>query len=159
MTGHFSCPLWLFARQYLCVPRLRSERTDCDPTASAKFRPPCTSLEEVPASLLGMAAQINPTWAAISTRHGRNSEVSRSTTTRARSISRARHVGNDTSKTQAPKSSTLHLSQFFREFRQGLVEVGHEPVVGHLENRRLFILVDGDDHLGILHTGQMLNGA
>ena len=40
-----------------------------------------------------------------------------------------------------------------------VIEIGHQTVVGDLEDRRLLVLVDGDDHLRILHTGQMLNGA
>src|SRR5262249_14537075 len=34
-----------------------------------------------------------------------------------------------------------------------------EPVVGHAEDRRLGILVDRDDHLRILHAGQVLDRA
>src|ERR1043165_4458220 len=34
-----------------------------------------------------------------------------------------------------------------------------EAVVGDAEDRRLGVLVDGDDHLGILHAGEMLDRA
>src|SRR5262249_19136409 len=34
-----------------------------------------------------------------------------------------------------------------------------EAVIGDLEDRRLLILVDSDDDLGILHAGEMLDGA
>ncbi|EGE60965.1 hypothetical protein RHECNPAF_13300157 [Rhizobium etli CNPAF512] len=44
------------------------------------------------------------------------------------------------------------------EFRQGVEQIGDEAVVGDLEDRRLLVLVDGDDHLRILHAGQMLDG-
>src|SRR5918997_6992945 len=37
-------------------------------------------------------------------------------------------------------------------------EVADEAVIGHLEDRRLLVLVDRYDHLGILHAGQVLNG-
>ena len=39
------------------------------------------------------------------------------------------------------------------------VEVGDEAVVGDLEDRRLLVLVDGDDDLRVLHPGQMLDRA
>ena len=55
--------------------------------------------------------------------------------------------------------STAHFAEFGRQFRQRLIEIGNKAVICDLEDRRLFILVDGDDHLRILHTGQMLNGA
>ena len=51
------------------------------------------------------------------------------------------------------------LGQFLVHLRQGLEQVRHQAVIGHLEDRGLFVLVDGGDHLGILHTGQMLDGA
>src|SRR5262249_2744165 len=49
------------------------------------------------------------------------------------------------------------LAEFGRELRQGLVEMRDEPVVGDLENRRLFVLVDRHDDLGVLHAGEMLD--
>ena len=45
------------------------------------------------------------------------------------------------------------------EFRQGLVEIGDEAVVGDLEDRRLLVLVDRDDDLRVLHAGQVLDRA
>ncbi|KAF1854083.1 hypothetical protein Lal_00005300 [Lupinus albus] len=41
----------------------------------------------------------------------------------------------------------------------GPLRVGDEAVVGDLEDRRLLVLVDGDDDLAVLHAGQMLDGA
>ncbi len=50
-------------------------------------------------------------------------------------------------------------SELFDQLRHGLEQVGHQPVVGNLEDRRLLVLVDGDDDLRILHPRQMLDGA
>src|SRR5690606_33798227 len=44
------------------------------------------------------------------------------------------------------------------ELRHGFEQVSHQAVVSHLEDRGFFVLVDGDDDLGVLHTGQVLNG-
>lgn len=43
-----------------------------------------------------------------------------------------------------------------REFGQGLEQVADQPVVGDLEDRRLRVLVEGDDDLAVLHPGQVL---
>src|SRR5260370_23557581 len=45
------------------------------------------------------------------------------------------------------------------ELRYQLEEVADEAVIGDLEDRRLLVLVDGDDDLRILHPGEMLDGA
>ena len=45
------------------------------------------------------------------------------------------------------------------KFRQGREQIGHQAVIGHLEDRRLLVLVDGDDDLAVLHAGQMLDRA
>jgi len=42
---------------------------------------------------------------------------------------------------------------------QRLVQVGHQAVVGDLEDGRLGVGVDGDDDLAALHAGQVLVGA
>src|ERR671922_648200 len=49
--------------------------------------------------------------------------------------------------------------ELVRERGDDLEEVGHDPVIGDLEDRRVGILVDGDDHLRRPHAGQMLDGA
>src|SRR5688572_4746299 len=54
---------------------------------------------------------------------------------------------------------TPDFAKLRREFGQGLIKVGNQPVIGDLEDRCFLILVDGDDHLGILHAGQMLDRA
>src|SRR2546423_2142130 len=43
------------------------------------------------------------------------------------------------------------------EGRDSLKEIFDEPVIGNLEDGRLWVLVDGDDDFGALHPGQMLN--
>ena len=49
--------------------------------------------------------------------------------------------------------------QRVHEFRdQGLV-VAHESVVGDLEDRGVAVLIDRHDDLGVLHPGEMLDGA
>src|SRR2546427_10807775 len=58
-----------------------------------------------------------------------------------------------------PRWSTTELAQFRRQFRQRLVQIRDKPVIGDLEDRRLFILVDRHDHLRILHAREMLDRA
>src|SRR5215203_5183531 len=53
----------------------------------------------------------------------------------------------------------LYLSQFRLEFRQRLVQVGHQSIVGDLEDRRFLVLIDSNNHLGVFHPGEMLNCA
>src|SRR5215204_1282456 len=55
--------------------------------------------------------------------------------------------------------SAALLAQFGRELRQNLEKIADQPVISDLEDRRLLVLVDGDDHLGILHPGEVLDGA
>src|SRR5579864_3981304 len=52
--------------------------------------------------------------------------------------------------------SALNLIELGCEFRQGRIEIGHQAVIGDLEDRGFIILVDRHDHLGILHAGKML---
>src|SRR3984885_7163746 len=40
-----------------------------------------------------------------------------------------------------------------------LIQIRDQAVIGDLEDRRVFILVDRDDHLGILHAGEVLDRA
>src|SRR3546814_10686326 len=46
-------------------------------------------------------------------------------------------------------------AQFLLQLGNRHEEVGHEAVVGNLEDRRLLVLVDGDDDLRILPAGEM----
>src|SRR5450631_564686 len=51
------------------------------------------------------------------------------------------------------------LAERFGQFGNRLVEIRDQTVIGNLENRRILVLVDRDDHLGILHAGEMLDRA
>jgi len=57
------------------------------------------------------------------------------------------------------KASDAGGGQGFHQFRNSSLVVGDQAVVGHLEDRRIAVLVDGDDDLGVLHAGQVLDGA
>src|SRR5580658_408261 len=57
------------------------------------------------------------------------------------------------------KSRGLALGKLRIELWHDLEQVADDAVVGDLEDRRLFILVDGDDHFRILHPGKVLDGA
>ena len=51
------------------------------------------------------------------------------------------------------------LGQLGLELRQHLEQVADQAVIGDLEDRRLLVLVDGDDDLAVLHAGEVLDGA
>src|ERR1700693_1028019 len=51
------------------------------------------------------------------------------------------------------------LAEFVGKLRQCLEQIRHQAVIGHLEDRRLLVLVDRHNDLGVLHAGEMLNGA
>src|SRR5712692_5224824 len=57
------------------------------------------------------------------------------------------------------RRSPPELAELGGELRQRLEQIGDETVVGDLEDRSLLVLVDGDDHLRILHAGEVLDGA
>ena len=50
------------------------------------------------------------------------------------------------------------LNQFL-QLRYSFEQVSDQTVIGYLEDRRFFILVDRNDHFGIFHTGQVLDRA
>src|SRR5690606_4963063 len=56
-------------------------------------------------------------------------------------------------------STCAFASQRLLQFGQDGEEVADEAVIGDLEDRGFLVLVDGDDDLGILHAGQMLDRA
>src|SRR5215216_5512540 len=60
-----------------------------------------------------------------------------------------------------PVQSSLlsELTERLGQFRNRLIEVRDQAVIGDLEDRRVLILVNRDDHLGILHAGEVLNCA
>src|SRR5579863_3668963 len=45
------------------------------------------------------------------------------------------------------------------EFRDHLIQIGNQAVIRNLEDRRILVLVDRNDDLGILHAGEMLDRA
>lgn len=45
------------------------------------------------------------------------------------------------------------------QLRQDLEEVGNDPIIGNLEYRRVGVRIDRHNHLGILHSGQVLDSA
>jgi hypothetical protein len=51
------------------------------------------------------------------------------------------------------------FGEFGVEFGHDGEEIADEAVIGDLEDRRLLVLVDGDDDLRILHAGEMLDRA
>src|SRR5580692_7633717 len=50
-------------------------------------------------------------------------------------------------------------SERLHEIRQQREQIADQAVIGDLKNRRLSILVDGDDDLAVLHAGEMLDCA
>src|SRR6516162_9224782 len=56
-----------------------------------------------------------------------------------------------------PIPRITRASQLGRELRNDLEEIADQPVVRNLEDRRLGVLVDRDDHLAVLHPGEMLD--
>src|SRR5579875_284328 len=57
------------------------------------------------------------------------------------------------------RSCGLAWSELFKEFRNSLVEVGHKPIVGHLEDRRIWIVINSYDDFRIFHARQVLYAA
>src|SRR5439155_15523813 len=60
-----------------------------------------------------------------------------------------------------PLRAFVSLSRFqsIDERRHDLEQIADDAVVRNLEDRRVGILVDGNDRVGAFHTDQMLNGA
>jgi len=48
-------------------------------------------------------------------------------------------------------------SKSARQFRHELEQITDQSDVGHLEDRGILVLVDGDDDLRILHVGKVLD--
>src|SRR6056297_1462631 len=55
-------------------------------------------------------------------------------------------------------SDEARSAEFFGQFRHDREEIGHKAVIGDLKDRGLFVLVDRDDDLGVLHAREMLDG-
>lgn len=52
----------------------------------------------------------------------------------------------------------LLLLDLLDHLGDGVEEVSNETNVGNLEDGSVGVLVDGDDHLGLLHTSKVLDG-
>src|SRR5579864_5964715 len=59
----------------------------------------------------------------------------------------------------APLAIGQFLSQLRFERRYDLEQIADKPIIGDLEDGRFLVFVDGDDDLGILHAGEMLDRA
>jgi hypothetical protein len=57
-----------------------------------------------------------------------------------------------------PANDVVALAERIHQLRHHFKQIPDQPVIRHLEDRRIRILVDGDDDLGVLHPGQMLDG-
>src|SRR6201991_4387546 len=55
--------------------------------------------------------------------------------------------------------SALLLFHRSGQLGHDLEEIAHDAVVGNLEDRGFLVLVDRDDHLAVLHAGEMLDRA
>src|SRR3954447_21776601 len=53
--------------------------------------------------------------------------------------------------------SALDLGQFGLKLGHCLIEVRDQAIIRDLEDRRLFVLIDSNNHLGVFHPGEMLN--
>lgn len=51
----------------------------------------------------------------------------------------------------------LRSLQLLDQLRHGLEQVSDKTIIGHLEDRRLFVLVDRNDDLGVFHACQVLD--
>ena len=69
-----------------------------------------------------------------------------------------RDFGGDCGVLSAGLSGGLDFLQLLFQLRQYLEKIGDEPVIGDLEDRRIGVLVDRDDHLGVFHAREMLDG-
>src|SRR6202045_2827551 len=61
--------------------------------------------------------------------------------------------------TRLNRSLLSKLAERVGQFGNRLIQIRDQAVIGDLENRRVLILVDRDDHLGILHACEMLDRA
>ena len=59
----------------------------------------------------------------------------------------------------AADGQCLTLSSSAASSGKRLKQISDQPIVGDLKNRRLLILVDGDDHLAVFHSREMLDRA
>src|SRR5215813_6268551 len=77
----------------------------------------------------------------------------------SRAVARISSCSDVRSNVTSPCLFLQELLELFRELGDDLEEVGHDPEVGDLEDRRLRILVDRDDDLRGAHARQVLDRA
>src|SRR5204862_6315107 len=53
--------------------------------------------------------------------------------------------------------SPMALLDLFGELADDLEQIPHDPVIGHLEDRRVSAPVDGHDDFGRAHSGEVLD--
>jgi hypothetical protein len=58
-----------------------------------------------------------------------------------------------------PANDVVALAERIHQLRHHFKQIPDQPVIRHLEDRGIRILVDGDDDFRFLHPGQMLDGA
>ena len=58
-----------------------------------------------------------------------------------------------------PANDVVALAERIHQLRHDFKQIPNQPVIRHLEDRCIGILVDGDDDFRFLHPGQMLDGA
>ena len=58
-----------------------------------------------------------------------------------------------------PANDVVALAERIHQLRHDFKQIPDQPVIRHLEDRCIGILVDRDNDLGFLHPGQMLDGA
>ena len=55
-----------------------------------------------------------------------------------------------------PKKPLFGFFESFYNARQDLVRITDEPVFANIENRRIRIFIDTDNHVAVFHTHNML---
>src|SRR5260370_753772 len=78
---------------------------------------------------------------------------------RARPLLHKHRPESDPSSRLLESSLLSEFAERFGQFGNRLIQIRDQAVVGDLENRRVLVLVDRDDHLGILHAREMLDRA
>src|SRR6266446_638705 len=114
----------------------------------------------VPAAIGALSACSSLPCALSRTSHPPARRRSRMASAAAKSRSRRRTTRSATSSSASVRSA-LALLGFDRGGERGhdLERVADHTEVGHLHDRSLGVLVDGDDHLGGLHPHRVLHGA
>src|SRR5689334_13977707 len=91
---------------------------------------------------------------------GRRDALSPSRRMRIETVSESlRRIMSERSRTPSLPPCFFQLLDLLGEGGERLLPGVDEAVVGDLEDRRLRILVDGDDHLAALHAGEVLDRA